>query len=212
MSSVRVALAVAFLTSCNAAAQDLPATNDVGSNTSIPTSAPTPPAGELPSEDIQEPAAPFMPGPALEPITGYGSFSDVSYWEVDWMEVTALQARCANDHGVPVQILPPGDGLSFTDVRPEQHATALGTLDACLAGLNLPEYEPPTLEKVTEIYANLVEVRRCLEAEGYAISDPPSLDVFAESYSIGAPWHPYNSLPNVDQSEWERLNRECPQA
>ncbi|MGA7096429.1 MAG: hypothetical protein WB245_02555 [Acidimicrobiia bacterium] len=111
---------------------------------------------------------------------------------------------------MPARLLPPGDGYSLDEVDPRQLATARAILDACLAGLNLPSPQAPSEEQLAELYGDLLEVKECLEAEGYTVEPPPSLGLFIESYKTG-PWHPYNSLPNLDQAEWERLNDRCPQ-
>ncbi len=70
---------------------------------------------------------------------------------------------------------------------------------------------PPTEEQLEAHYQELLELKVCLEDEGYAIKDPPSLDVFVDSWDTG-PWHPYESIPDsIAFSEWNRLNVECPQ-
>lgn len=172
----------------------------------------TPPEGASSTTVRSEPSGrPGLPSvEPVEPITGYGDFSSSSYWGLDSIEVTALQVECANDHGVPARLLPPGDGYSLDEVDPRQLATARAILDACLAGLNLPSPQAPSEEQLAELYGDLLEVKECLEAEGYTVEPPPSLGLFIESYKTG-PWHPYNSLPNLDQAEWERLNDRCPQ-
>ncbi|MEX2252345.1 MAG: hypothetical protein WD895_09820 [Acidimicrobiia bacterium] len=147
----------------------------------------------------------------MAPITGYGDFSNVSSWEVDWIEVTALQAECANDNGIPVRVIPPGDGLTYEEVPLDQHQTARAVVEACLAGLNLPDPVPPSREQMEEVYNALIATKRCLEGEGYTIAPPPALETFIEGYIASGTWHPYNSLPDLPQEEWERLNAVCPQ-
>lgn len=148
--------------------------------------------------------------PMLEPILGYGNFAGVAYEDIDWVVVTQLQAQCANDHGYAVTLIPPGDGLSFAGLPPEQHRMASATLRACAAGLQIPDYETPSDEFISATYDALLIVKQCLEDQGYAIVEPPSLEVFIDTYSEG-PWHPYNSVPDVETSEWQRLNEICPQ-
>jgi hypothetical protein len=147
----------------------------------------------------------------LEPITGYGDFSNVEYWYVDWYEVTRLEIQCLHDHGFPVEVIPPGDGISFSNVPSEQMEAADRTFEACQAGLNLPEYAEPTHEQLEQHYYYLLELKECVEAEGYATTDPPSLETFIET---GGLWSPYDLVANDLQmgiQEWYALNEACPQ-
>lgn len=64
--------------------------------------------------------------------------------------------------------------------------------------------EPP------DLYEALIEVARCLRAEGYAIEEGPSRDRFVDS--AGRSWHPYDDVAGaVSYDEWQRLNAACPQ-
>ena len=68
--------------------------------------------------------------PVLEPITGYGDYSDAVYSEID-CKFTELVVECANDHGVPVKVMPPGDGVgSFGSAGIHKQATAEAVVDA----------------------------------------------------------------------------------
>lgn len=147
----------------------------------------------------------------VEPITGYGDFSDTEYFDVNWYEVTRLQIQCMRDQGFEVEAIPPGDGIDFSNVSPIQHRVAQKTSWACLTGLNLPEPTEPTDEQLAEHYDYLVEVKECLEAEGYETSDPPSLDTYIET---GGRWSPYSLVAQDDTigiEEWNALNVACPQ-
>lgn len=150
--------------------------------------------------------------PQMEPIGGYGDFSGVSYVAVDWFEVTALEVQCANDQGVPVHVIPPGDGIGYGDVASGQQTMAAAVIEACRAGLRLPPYEPPTRDQLTRLYYDLVDTRACLEGEGYTIAEPPTLDTFIDSYTTGDAWSPYLSLPDtLTAGEWGHVERVCPQ-
>ena len=62
-------------------------------------------------------------------------------------------------------------------------------------------------------YYFLLDVKTCLEEEGYPTSEPPSLDAFMESSAAGA-WHPYDLVAADNQipvAEWNDLNAACPQ-
>lgn len=147
----------------------------------------------------------------VEPITGYGDFSNTEYVDVDWYEVTRLQIQCMRDQGFEVEPIPPGDGIDFSNVPPTQHQEAQKTSWACLTGLNLPEPTEPADDQLAEHYDYLLEAKECLEAEGYETGDPPSLDTYIET---GGQWSPYNLVAQDDTigiEEWNALNVACPQ-
>jgi len=139
---------------------------------------------------------------------GYGDFSDVPYSDIDWYEVTALEVRCANDNGIPVRLIPPGDGFSFGEVPPEQSAVAMEVVEACEKALKLPAYEPAGRAELEEIYAYMVALASCLETQGHSVSDPPSVEVFVDSHGS---WNPYDYVPHADIKELDRLQQACPQ-
>lgn len=149
-----------------------------------------------------------------EPITGYGNFSNVEYWDVDWFEVVTLEAKCLVDHGFPVTTVPPGDGISFDSVAADQIDLALDVFYACQEGLNLPVPVPADQEQIEERYSFLLELRDCVENQGYPTTNPPSLDVFVDSWN-DRPWSPYDLVAANDQmgiEEWNALNIACPQS
>ncbi len=122
----------------------------------------------------------------VTPITGYGDFSDVDYFLIDWVEVTQRVVQCANDQGFPVEVIPPGDGISFQSVPRQQNQAAAAAVEACEAGLNLPPPEPMSEEMIGAFFLLLLDVEQCLEEEfGYDIPDAPSLDTFVESWATG---------------------------
>jgi len=155
---------------------------------------------------------PGMPSiPVLDPITGYGDFSDESYALVDWFAVTALEVQCANDQGIPVTVMAPGDGIDFRSVALDQQVMASAVVRACEAGLNLPAYEQATKEQLARLYEDLLDTKSCLEAEGYVVDEPPSVDRFVENYYEGV-WDPYSSvsLRVGSEAEWNRVQAACP--
>jgi hypothetical protein len=147
----------------------------------------------------------------VEPIAGYGDFSDFEYFYVNWYEVTRLQIQCLRDQGFAVEAIPPGDGIDFSNVAPEQSEEAERTLWACLAGLNLPEPTEPTDEQLAEHYNYLIQVKECVESEGYETTEPPSVDTYI---ATGGLWSPYDLVVHDDtigMQEWNALNEACPQ-
>ncbi len=77
--------------------------------------------------------------PTVEPIRGYGDYSNVAFDDIDQLEVTALIAECVNDQGFAATLDPSGDGIRFDDVTGDQLPAYRFALAACQAGLNLPE-------------------------------------------------------------------------
>ena len=145
----------------------------------------------------------------FEPVTGYGDFSGQDRFEVDNYQLVRLLARCVADHGFFLTPTEDGAGLLFQAVPPEQNQLAQAVLTACREGLRLEKPVPPTVEQLEEIHAYLIAVARCLESEGYSVTEPPSVDVFVDSQA-GA-WNPYDDLV-ADVAELSRLNQVCPQS
>jgi hypothetical protein len=79
----------------------------------------------------------------LGPITGYGDFSGMSWFEIDERYVAELVVRCMKDAGMPATLSPDG-GVLFEDIPLDQNRQAQATMQACIDGLNLPVYTPPT--------------------------------------------------------------------
>ena len=173
-------------------------TTSVSSSTSL---IPSPATTRFPPPIVSIP-------PAIEPITGYGDFSGQEYFYVDWFLVTRLTVQCLQDHGFPVTLVPPGDGISFLSVPHSQNQLAQQHLEACHAGLNLPEFEWPSPEQIEVMYRYYVALRECLIAEGYTVSEPPSLDQYIDSFTTG-PWSPYENVPG--DSGWDAIQMKCPQ-
>ena len=171
--------------------------NASGSNTSVvppPTSA-----GLTTTTAVGSTTTTLDPLPA--PITGYGDFTGVNYSDVDPFYVTKLTAQCMQDHGFPVELIPPGDGIDFAPVPLDQNLLAQRYFDACLAGLKLPPGRNATPDELREKYRNWVEVViPCLEGLGYTAPELPSEDYVAENYYVD-PYDPYGNVPAFKLNE-----------
>ena len=151
--------------------------------------------------------------PVLDPITGYGDFSDQASWEVNSFELTALVVECANDHGIPLKVSPQGDGISgFNDAGTHLFAVSQAVLDACYAGLMLPEYADPPDEYLEQHYDYLLEVKACMETHGWPVSQPPTREEYVANYP-GEAWHPYDLIaaPGVETPTLSAVDAACPQ-
>lgn len=205
--------AVVFVVGCSGG----PGTPAVSEESADVAVEPTLSAGPL-TPDAPTSSVPLDADPESRPVVssvpaieGYGDFAGWEYFDIDWTEVVRLTVECANDHGFPVRVVPPGDGISYAEVPLEQNSRASAFVGACKAGLNLPAYRPPSTEQIRQQYYRLLEVKECLESEGYDIAEPTSIEVFVDSWAQG-PWHPYLTLVNtVSIDEWVRLHTVCPQ-
>lgn len=128
---------------------------------------------------------------------------------IDWL---GSVHRCLVDRGWPVVLSVDGTSMSAESVPLEQQVEFARVSAACEETAGPYPVRPlPTAQQLRAEYERLIGVARCLESEGYAVSEPPSFEPFADSYAFG-PWHPYQSLRGVSNSEWERLNAACPQS
>lgn len=92
-----------------------------------------------------------------------------------------------------MRVIPPGDGLSFEDVPPEQNKLAVETEAACRAGLGVAELTVAdyTAEIRNLFYDYQVALRDCLISEGFEIPEPPSREYFVEHF-FDDPWTAYS--------------------
>jgi hypothetical protein len=140
-------------------------------------------------------------------ITGYGDFAGMDYLDVDSFHVNHLIVQCMQDHGFPVQLIPPGDGIDFAPVPLDQNLLAQRYYDACRAGLHLPPGRNATPEELREKYRIWVEqVIPCLEELGYTAPELPSEDYVAENYYVD----PYNPYGNVPMDKLNEVYAACP--
>jgi|GEM_PF-6168795 len=65
---------------------------------------------------------------------------------------------------------------------------------------------PPSEEELAAWYEAAMWTYDCLQAAGFAVPPPVSLDVYIESHPSG--WHPYNAL---SPSRYAEAERQCPQ-
>ncbi|MEX2624335.1 MAG: hypothetical protein WD651_11460 [Acidimicrobiia bacterium] len=146
----------------------------------------------------------------MAPITGYGDFSKEPYFEIDWFYVSELVVRCMNDRGLPATLTPDGAGISAANIPPDQNQVGYETMNACMEGLNVPPYEPPTEDQIALTYYYNLALIECLEHEGYQLPDPPSLEVVIETWTTGV-WHPYTDVDTLGP-EGAAIEAICPQA
>ncbi|GEM_PF-1393810 len=64
----------------------------------------------------------------------------------------------------------------------------------------------------TAAYRAYLYIRECMLANGYPVTDPPSLDTYLETH--GAAWHPYDAVmadPTFTYEDFQQLENTCPQ-
>lgn len=145
--------------------------------------------------------------PDVEPIVGYGDYSDVDFLAIDREAVTRDVAACVADQGLAVEVS--GNSLSWERVPAEQLERALEVAEACEAGLNLPPPRQLSREEFEVQYERQVAVAACLEELGLPTTDPPSLDVWIADYASG-PWAAYDALPR-NPGAMGRATSRCPE-
>jgi hypothetical protein len=145
--------------------------------------------------------------------TGYDGRPVFEGSEREWIHANAA---CLQERGFDVSIEEQGVPPNLTWVPknlPQEQVDAYNeAFAACLDEIGEPAPGPPATEAdLREEYRLEVATAECLRKLGYEISDPPSEDVFVETFEDPA-WLAYGELPaDMPPGEWERVNEECPQ-
>jgi len=131
---------------------------------------------------------------------------------VNPVEYVARNAQCLRAGGArvtqnnPVELaIEPGPGMSGEALR--------ALVADCKAQAGPPPQRRTDRETALRVYQKYLEVRDCLEAEGYQTIEPPSQETFVEQFASGSgEWHPYNGLETqyASQAEQERVEAKCP--
>lgn len=108
-------------------------------------------------------------------------------------------AQCMTDLGFPTEVLASGEGIS--SVGDGNNSGALATCEQEV-GPHPDMPPPPTEGELREYFALVLRVTDCLKEEGLPATEPPSVDVYVETYlaslagSGEAPWWPYGGDPD----------------
>lgn len=121
-------------------------------------------------------------------------------------------ASCLREAGFDAVVNTSERSISVDSLTDQQRPAFIEAKGGCEERIGPPPSAAPLNEsQVRDQYRLLVSARDCLIALGYSISEPPSEEVFVETWSTG-PWSPYAEVIDVANSEeWVELNQECPQ-
>lgn len=126
-------------------------------------------------------------------------------------EYAIVMADCMTSEGFPsVASADGGVESSFDTTQQEANATAF--YRCRIKFPTDPKYLAPLNEsQITYIYNYQTTVlTSCLEAAGYEVDEPPTLEKFLDSYtSPGGGWSPYANVRGG--TLWVSLNKQCPQ-
>ncbi|BDZ54712.1 hypothetical protein GCM10025870_17850 [Agromyces marinus] len=154
------------------------------------------------------PAAPATPDFSyLDDVGEDGLIEGKTYGQL----VGPITYDCMVDNGW-VDLVLDEDGSFGGTVPPEQREQYQADLEDCDAKAQLKYPMPETTEDdMRERYVFELETRKCLMAQGYPISEPPSVEKYIEQNQTGELWMPYSELPaSLKQAEYKRLREVCP--
>ncbi|WP_104129361.1 hypothetical protein [Cryobacterium sp. N21] len=144
---------------------------------------------------------------AVRPMIDIVRFVDNDDWG------TARES-CMHDLGWPDVRATADGGLESGMIQNSQagaHALAMYT---CNAKYPMdPKYNVPlTDERLGELFDYFTdELQPCLAAEGYDTPAAPSRETFIDTYAETGGWNLYEGVAGNGQSEWNAINKKCPQ-
>lgn len=149
-------------------------------------------------------------------------YPDVQRPVVDIVRVVGLEdwattiAACMGDQGFAVSVSR-DNGLEWESLPVAQAESFALAQFICSATypLNPKVNVPLDDEQLARLYDYFVnELTPCLEGEGFAVGDAPSLQAFTDDYYSERSWSPYDAVVSQQSSEddWYEVNEKCPQA
>lgn len=152
----------------------------------------TRPSGSGSSETTIERSDSSSSNDHIEPITGYGDFSEYGPNEIDDVMVMERIVECVADQGLPMYF-DPIEGMEIEGELPPEQSERMGyVLEACTAGLNLPTQEL-TRDEIVERYEFTLFSTECLRDEGWNVGEPPSQEEWVDTWPDS--WSPVDALP-----------------
>lgn len=182
------------------------------SKVALPTAAPTNAVLTLRKQNLRILPTLLVPAVVLL-LLGCGSMPSESVSKdavtraAESSERTGALADCLQARGWPVNVDEGGTRVSFS-LPLEQEDQYDADVSACSDELGFDTNNPVSNEQLEVLYAELNEMAECLEAEGYPISEAPSLQTFIDMTNSLEPWGPWMDIPPAQVSD---AMDKCPQ-
>ena len=146
----------------------------------------------------------------------------VGWAEPGWMaekrqsdeEFVAAMSTCLTEAGWDVEVA--ADGTYSHEGQGEATVRAFNNAVSACSDKH-GSREAPTREGVETLYDRALDTAACLEAAGYDVSDPPSLEAYVEDVLERSPdiWIPFqevlDSTEFTNDAEYQALYARCPQ-
>lgn len=132
-------------------------------------------------------------------------------------EAPFVRVPCLQELGIPAEALPEENGYSIGDVPASQGKAVNEAQYICEAKYPLhPQYElKPSAAALGRQYDWMVSMQvPCMKRLGYAISEPPSKEVWIASRATGEVWGPDLDVAKViggDAVKMRSIYKACPQ-
>lgn len=153
-------------------------------------------------------------------LSGTSGLTDADRPEVDTIRLISpeeygeVMVSCLSEAGhTDVTLTEDGEGFeTATSSEAEQEALNLAIYTCHAQYPTDPKYSRPFTEEQWQLLYDYVsgELRDCLVDAGHTVSEPPSFDVYVETYYNEDAWSPYSEI-GVNASEFAALQERCPQ-
>jgi hypothetical protein len=140
-----------------------------------------------------------------------GPVSVVRYIKTkDW---AGALSNCMQTEGFRTTVAPDG-GLQSPHLPAQQQEPYALAFYTCQVQYPInPVYEAPlSTAEVKFLYGYVTgTLTICLHNHGVPLTNAPSERTFADTYAATGGWTPYSEVTDVSESEWVKLNKDCPQ-
>ncbi|GMQ94888.1 MAG: hypothetical protein BMS9Abin12_2405 [Acidimicrobiia bacterium] len=118
----------------------------------------------------------------VEPITGYGDYTDIAFDDIDFAEADKQIVACMIDNDIPAVVgtrFGPYHSIDLEAITEDDIPEAQEILARCRIGLNLPVRPDPDEAWHREQYDTYVELHACFADLGYEIDPAPAYEEWA---------------------------------
>lgn len=114
------------------------------------------------------------------------------------MDLSEARADCLNDRGWGVKVNERAEiEATYTSNRQAEYEN---DNKACLLELGIDPDAPTPATVVEDAYKLYLEGAKCLTSAGWAVTEPPSLQTFKDTYET-SPWYPWSEVPEQEMAE-----------